>query len=89
MVKGAMDFVFPPLCLGCGRFNESTIPVCPGCLAAIDRFSDPICLRCLRPNVSTDTCPVCGKDWLPLFAYGEYVAPLRAVSYTHLRAHET
>jgi ComF family protein len=74
-----MDFVFPPLCLGCGEFTEAAEAICGACCAEIDHDATPICLNCLQPLQEKNLCGVCGEWALPLFFCGGYVAPLDSI----------
>lgn len=73
------DFVYPPICLGCGEFCDSEHGVCESCLRSIHRFEDPICLNCLSVLVGEPRCAVCADLSLPLFALGDYAQPLRDI----------
>lgn len=73
------DFVYPPLCLGCGEFCDEDQEVCATCLKALVRYEDPICLNCLSVLAGVPRCPVCAELSLPLFALGDYVSPLRDI----------
>lgn len=79
MLKGLLDFVFPPLCLGCGAFNEHNVDVCEDCLNKIDTYSYPICLSCFEMIPDDKRCPICREDYVPLFAYGNYASPMQDV----------
>ena len=70
-----LDFVFPPLCLGCGAYVESGDPVCVACDDAIDTFSSAICLSCGQNTMTGTSCPVCGDDSFSLYAFADYVDP--------------
>ena len=79
ILAGMLDFVFPPLCAGCGKFDESAEGICESCQKAIETFSLPICLSCesvLQENVK---CPICADKVFPLFAYGNYQPPLQEI----------
>ena len=78
-LHGALDFVFPPLCYGCGVFSESRIGICERCLAAIDRYRDPVCLSCQSVLPSAVSCPLCGDEAFVLFACGHYEPPLKEI----------
>jgi len=43
-----LDFVLPPLCLGCGVVVSETGALCPGCFAGVTFISGPVCDRCGR-----------------------------------------
>ncbi|MEA3296820.1 MAG: ComF family protein [candidate division Zixibacteria bacterium] len=77
--QGLLDFVFPPLCLGCGVFNDGELDICEKCLAAIDRYQYPICLNCETVITGKAKCPACGEKSLPLFAFGNYRYPLKEI----------
>ena len=79
LLGGLLDFVLPPLCLGCGQFNDSPLCVCPACLEAIDIYDHPICLNCFQPVTSGVVCRACDDRSFPLYAYGDYSAPLKDV----------
>lgn len=76
---GLLDFVYPPLCLGCGGFYDGESSVCERCLGAIQQLDDPICLNCLSVLSGATRCPVCAELSLPLFAYGVYAPPLKDI----------
>ena len=78
-LKGLADFVFPPLCLGCGEYTEVEYGVCDDCMRAIDRFSQPFCLGCLTMIESGTRCGSCEDRYPPLFAAGNYTAPLEQI----------
>jgi ComF family protein len=77
LVRGLVDFLFPPLCLGCSAYTDNQSIVCDGCLKSIDRFSFPICLCCFKMLPSGGLCSDCHEQSLTLFALGNYTAPLR------------
>lgn len=74
-----LDFVYPPLCLGCGEFAENSELICERCLDEIDTFSQPICLSCWQSIPSGATCKACGEEGFALFAYGDYTDPLKQI----------
>jgi ComF family protein len=74
-----LDFVFPPLCLGCGGYLESDGVVCDVCREAVDTFSQPICLNCWQSIPSGSSCQVCRESSFSLFAFGDYIAPLKDI----------
>lgn len=76
---GFLDFILPPLCLGCGQFDDSPVDVCSACLEAIDTYDNPICLNCFEPVTSGPVCRNCQDRSFPLFAFGDYTAPLKDV----------
>jgi competence protein ComFC len=42
----ALDMLFPPWCIGCGKENEY---ICPACRKSLKAIVPPVCLRCGRP----------------------------------------
>jgi ComF family protein len=42
----ALDLLFPPWCIGCGREGEY---ICSSCRKTLKTISSPVCLRCGRP----------------------------------------
>jgi ComF family protein len=78
-LRGLVDFVFPPLCLGCGQYTDDEYTICDSCLTAIDTFSQPLCLGCLNTIVRRGLCEECGENALPLYAYGNYARPLEQI----------
>ena len=78
-LRGLVDFVFPPLCLGCGEYTENDYAVCDTCLESIETFSHPFCLGCMDMIAQGDKCAACGGDSLILYAYGNYATPLEQI----------
>ncbi|UCG62539.1 MAG: ComF family protein [Candidatus Zixiibacteriota bacterium] len=78
-LKGFLDFVFPPLCLGCGEYTEADHSICDTCQKAIDLFEQPICLTCGSMLAADLRCPACRDDALVLYAYGNYTGPLEQI----------
>lgn len=78
-LQGLIDFVYPPLCLGCGDYTENDSGICESCWAAIDTYSFPFCLSCMDFIPSGYKCPVCKGESLPLYAYGDYADPLEQI----------
>lgn len=74
-----VDFAFPVLCLGCGRQTDSPTQICDHCLSDIDRYTEPFCLNCKRQLFDTPSCPDCGNESWLLFAYGNYIDPLKEI----------
>jgi len=77
--EGLLDFVFPPICLGCGDFNESDSKICSACLQKIEPFEHPLCLNCQALVPQEVVCPVCLYDSVLLFAYADYKPPLKDI----------
>lgn len=80
MIAGFMDFALPPLCLGCGKFNEDgSCDVCERCMKKIGRELYPICLNCSELIPNSRECLRCKDQSFPLFAYGVYRDPLSEI----------
>jgi len=77
--RGLLDFMLPPLCLGCGSYCDGEHDICEKCLLAIEEFSNPICLGCFKTLPDRNTCRSCGDNYLPLYAFGNYTLPLRDI----------
>jgi ComF family protein len=44
-----LDFLYPPVCLGCGGFlDREEKSVCRACLERLERIREPICRKCGR-----------------------------------------
>ena len=54
--EAALDFIFPPYCVGCGREGAF---ICPACRQSLPRIMPPVCPRCGRPQSSGVICPDC------------------------------
>ena len=78
--RAFLDFLFPPLCLGCGEYNNGKIDICDKCLEAVDKYENPFCLNC-RVEIPSDStgCKICGEEAFILFAWGNYTDPLKQV----------
>jgi len=74
---GLVDLALPPLCTACGEYTESPTGLCDSCIRRIDRYNYPICLQCEQPMFSGAICLQCGGETLILFAFGNYVDPLK------------
>ncbi len=72
-----LDFVYPPLCSGCGEYVEDRGVICTACMEQISTFDRPFCLNCWQPISSGTDCPNCREMSCPLFAWGDYTGPLR------------
>ena len=56
-LKGAaLDILFPPYCVGCGKEGAF---ICLACGRALPRITPPICPRCGRPQPGGILCPDC------------------------------
>ena len=55
--KGAaLDFIFPPYCVGCGKEGAF---ICLACRQSLPRIMPPICPKCGRPHPNGILCPDC------------------------------
>ncbi|MEW5994200.1 MAG: double zinc ribbon domain-containing protein [Candidatus Zixiibacteriota bacterium] len=79
LLKGLVDFFWPPLCLGCGQFDDKGTGVCEHCRKRIIRYEHPICLECFSVLQGTDRCQVCDKKMTPLYAHADYASPMREI----------
>lgn len=77
--QGLLDFVFPPLCLGCGSYHEEENQICSKCLEDIEKFEYPLCLNCRAFVAKGIECPVCLTESMLLFAYANYLPPLKEI----------
>lgn len=71
-----LDFIYPPLCLGCGEEADAKTPVCDDCLKKIDQYDRPICLTCNEIIYKGQSCPVCKEAGFLLYAFGDYHDPM-------------
>ncbi|MFH1002571.1 MAG: ComF family protein [Chloroflexota bacterium] len=56
-LKGlALDLLFPPGCVGCGRGGDW---LCPSCRRSLPVIVPPLCPRCGLPQASGVLCPAC------------------------------
>lgn len=78
LIKGLIDFVYPPLCAGCREYAETPGGICDRCLARIDWWDKSILLTDI--DFRTVSNPE-GKEpeSFPLFAAGSYMGPLREI----------
>ena len=74
-----LDFIYPPLCLGCGEEADAKAPVCEACLKRIDRYDRPVCLTCLEIVLVGQSCPVCKDGGFLLYSYGDYRGPMAEI----------
>ena len=54
--RRALDCLFPPICVGCGRIGEY---ICVDCAAHLQFLHGPLCPRCGQPQSSGMLCPSC------------------------------
>ena len=56
-LKGlALDFLFPPRCVSCGRGGDF---ICASCRRSLIRITPPLCPRCGLPQPGGVLCPGC------------------------------
>ncbi len=79
LTSGLLDFLFPPLCLGCGEYCEDEPCICARCRARIETFTTLTCLTCGAMIPLEQSCPICRERFFPLFAFGNYVAPFTEI----------
>ena len=77
--KGMIDFIFPPLCAGCGKFETSPSHICNRCLSRIQIFDKPICLNCESEMTISGKCQRCEDKKFPLYVYGDYRPVLKEI----------
>ena len=73
----ALDFLFPPVCPGCGTLGYS---ICPRCRAAIVAIVESDCRICNRHLDVADICGSCSAKSHNLervYAAAVYSGPLR------------
>ena len=74
LLRGMLDFAFPPLCAGCGEFCEHPHALCEPCLETVDWLEKP---TYLFPEALTTDINEPAPSPLPVFAAGDYSGPLR------------
>jgi ComF family protein len=78
LVRGLIDFVYPPLCTGCREYTEAQGGICERCLARIDWWDKSILLTDI--DFRSSSGGESGEpESFPLFAAGSYVGPLREI----------
>lgn len=53
-----IKFIFPGVCIGCGKFGEF---ICADCEKKLPRLLPPVCQRCGKPEPSALYCSECWK----------------------------
>lgn len=66
-----LDFVFPPVCFGCG---SSEAYICSACIESLPRLEPPFCSICAEPLSSGDLCQRCRDTRL---AVDRIIAPFK------------
>ncbi|KAA3635869.1 MAG: ComF family protein [Calditrichaeota bacterium] len=77
LILSVLDFVFPPLCIGCGEYTDESDMICKSCLATINKLNDIYCLKCHTVLEGRQRCDFCVDDALLLYSYGEYHSALK------------
>jgi len=52
----ALNLIFPPRCVVCGRLE---IWLCPSCAQTLSLFDKPCCPQCSRPGATSELCETC------------------------------
>ncbi len=88
--KAALDLLFPPYCIGCGREGSY---ICDRCRAELSFISPPVCAVCGRPLGPDNRCPGCisqpsSLDGIraPFTFNGLVRRAIHALKYNNLRA---
>ncbi len=88
--KIAVDFFFPPHCVGCGKVGDF---LCADCSRKLPRIVPPICNRCGKPQTSGTLCPSCwgaqsGIDGIRSIFYFDGIVrkAIHELKYYNLRA---
>ena len=78
LLRGLVDFVYPPLCAGCGMYTEEAGGICGNCIKAIDWWDKPIAMTDLdfRPEALDSDLQT---DSFPLFAAASYADPMQQI----------
>ncbi len=79
LLQGMIDFIFPPLCTGCGKYEASPYCICNHCISKILTFEEPICLNCENEMTILKGCQNCKGKQFPLFVYGDYHPVLKNI----------
>jgi ComF family protein len=79
VLKGLLDFVYPPICFVCHSRSEKEI--CDRCLKAISFIKEPVCYKCGKPTLHQVTdCLACrgqGFKFISARAVGLYKGVLK------------
>jgi len=74
---GSLDWIFPPVCGGCGRKGFRW---CPDCQQRVIRVPDPVCQCCGVPLLRPGECPSCRESHPPFKAirsWAVFEGPIR------------
>ena len=78
LVRGLIDFIYPPLCAGCREYTEMPGGICDRCLARIDWWDKSILLTDIDFRTLSNLDEKEPASF-PLFAAGSYLGPLREI----------
>lgn len=78
-LRPVVDFVFPPLCAGCGAYTDNPDLICDRCEIGIERYTHAFCTVCREPMSKWPVCRNCPGPELPLLAFADYVSPLKDI----------
>jgi ComF family protein len=78
-VKNSIDFLFPPICLGCGEFTEEEFEICISCKRSIEPNNYAYCINCFNQIPLNKKRGSCCKDSFMLYAYSHYLPPLKDI----------
>lgn len=86
LLGAIQDLLFPPLCLGCGRWLDDAEPplFCPDCLSLLVFLGPPLCPCCGIPY-ATGTDHLCGPCLLQTYSFDQarsllsYLPPISTV----------
>ena len=86
----ALDLLFPPRCIGCGREGKY---ICDSCCEELPLISPPVCIKCGRPLTDRNTCPGCIEGPVvidgiraPLLFHGIIREAIHEFKYRNLKA---
>jgi ComF family protein len=79
VLRGILEFAFPPLCLGCDELVAGQALVCSRCLKQIDYYEQPLCVACLELLDQQGKCLSCDESATPLYALAQYESPVREI----------
>ena len=73
----AVDWIYPPTCIGCGRINQR---FCEECQSQIEYIQGQLCPKCGEPSKHKDLCNSCKADppcFESLRGIAHYAGPIR------------
>ena len=75
----AIDFFFPPLCLGCGEYTDEASAICSVCVKRISPFKQPFCLNCMAFYSGECQCLTCNEKTVSLYSFAAYASPIKDI----------